>query len=73
MDVRLVLTQAQADAVAALDSRQSVVSILQAHVDTWLAPLVAESVESERREVIEAYKNASPEVKEDVKGLLGLG
>lgn len=72
MDLTLTLTDAQASEVAKLDQRKTVAQTVQAHVDTWLAPLVSESEAREMQEVRWSYQKADATTRRQVRNALGL-
>jgi len=72
-DLTITLTDAQMKALRKLDAAKTAKQVMQTHVDTWLAPFVADLVETERKAVVTAYQSAAPAVRASVKELLGLG
>lgn len=73
IEVTVTLTNAQVKAVRRLDGLQTLTRVLQTHIDTWLAPCVQDMDTEDRTSVVEAYRAADPALREQVKGLLGLG
>lgn len=69
-DVRITLTDAQVAEVIFLDPRKTVEQIVQTHVDTWLAPLVAKSAQAERVSIAAAYAVADASVQQSVREAL---
>jgi hypothetical protein len=67
------ITTAQLAALKVLEPGQSVKAVVQAHVDTWLTPLVAQAREEDRKAVHAAYLAADPAVQARVRKELGLG
>lgn len=72
-DLAITVTDAQLKALRKMDAVKTAKQVVQIHVDTWLAPLVAEQGVSDRRAVAEAYVVAAPAVQLRVKQELGLG
>jgi hypothetical protein len=72
-DITVSITPVQLIALRRLDANLTAKQVLQAHIDTWLLPVVATLTEDERRAVLAAYKAADTTVQTQVKGLLGLG
>lgn len=72
-DLTISVTPAQLVVLRQLDAKLTAKAVVQLHVDTWLAPLVSELVESERKAVRAAYAAADPAVQARVKQELGLG
>jgi hypothetical protein len=70
-DFAITLTDAQVKVVRRLDANLTARQVVQAHLDTWLAPLVAEAEEAERLSIMDRYRAASPQVREQVRALLG--
>ena len=71
MDLTIALTDAQARAVATLDTA-TVPQIVQAHVDAWLKPLVDAAEATELREVGWSYRQADALKRRQVRAALGL-
>jgi hypothetical protein len=71
-DIAVNITDPQLRALRRLDQTKTARQVLQAHVDTWLAPYVAELGEVDKRAVMEKYLAASPAIREQVETLLGL-
>jgi len=69
----ITITDPQLKALRKLDPVKTAKQVVQLHVDTWLAPIVAELTETDRKAVFSAYLSASPSVQASVKALLGLG
>lgn len=69
----ITLTDLQLKALRKLDPVLTAKQVVQIHVDTWLAPIVAELGVSDRKAVAEAYVKADVVVQERVKLELGLG
>lgn len=72
-DIAISITSAQLAVLRKLDPAVSAKAVLQAHVDTWLAPLVVEMTEFDKREITRAYDRASVDVQQRIKTELGLG
>ena len=72
-DVSLSLTAAQVNALRKLDPVLTAKQVMQIHVDTWLAPIIAEMAQADRKALLSAYVAAAPAVQTQIKGLLGLG
>lgn len=72
-DITISVTPAQVVVLRRLDAKLTAKAVVQLHVDTWLAPMVADLIESDRRAVREAYVAADPAVQARVKQELGLG
>ena len=72
-DLTITVTAAQLVVLRKLDATLTARAVVQTHLDTWLAPLVSELVEAERKAVRAAYIAADPATQAGVKGLLGLG
>lgn len=71
-DITVSLTDAQTKVVRRLDANKSARQVVQAHIDTWLAPHVAELEEIDRRDFLLKLEAATPAVRDQVKVLLGL-
>lgn len=69
----IVVTDLQLKALRKLDPVRTAKEVVQLHVDTWLAPMVAELGVNERKAVADAFVAATPAVQASVKGLLGVG
>ena len=69
----ITLTDPQLKALRRLDPVLAAKQVVQVHVDTWLAPIIAEMAEIDRRALLSAYVAADPVVQAKIKGLLGLG
>lgn len=69
----ITITDTQLKALRKLDPVLTAKQVVQIHVDTWLAPIVAAMGDDAKREVLTAYALASPSVQTSVRGLLGLG
>lgn len=72
-DLTIAVTPAQLVVLRKLDANLTAKAVVQLHVDTWLAPLVAELIESDRKAVRAAYVAADPAVQQRVRQELGLG
>lgn len=72
-DLTIAVTPAQLVVLRKLDANLSAKAVVQTHVDTWLAPLVAELMEEERKAVRAAYAAADTTTQARVKQELGLG
>lgn len=72
-DFTVSLTDAQVKVVRRLDPVLTAKQVLQAHVDTWLLPLV-QALEAEDREGVKAaYITATPQIRAQVRTVLGIG
>lgn len=71
-DLTISVTPAQVVVLRRLDATRTAKAVVQLHVDTWLAPMVADLVEADRKAVREAYVAADPAVQLRVKQELGL-
>jgi hypothetical protein len=71
-DFTIALTDVQVKVVRRMDANLNVRQVLQAHVDTWLAPDVAKLVSEDREGVKSAYIAADPAVQAKVRELLKL-
>lgn len=69
----ITVTASQLKALRRLDANLTAQQVVQTHVDTWLAPIVQELADTDRKDVIAAYLNATPATRTAVKDLLGLG
>ncbi len=69
----ITITDPQLKALRRLDPALTARQVVQIHVDTWLAPIVADLGVTERKAVADAYVAATPAVQTSVKGLLGVG
>lgn len=69
----ITVTDLQLKALRRLDPVLTAKQVVQIHVDTWLAPIIAEMGEMDRKAFLSAYVAAAPAVQTQVKGLLGLG
>ncbi len=72
-DLTITVTPAQLVVLRRLDANLTARAVVQAHVDTWLAPLVSEFIEEERKAVRAAYAAADPLVQLRIKRELGIG
>jgi hypothetical protein len=72
-DITVTLTDAQLKVVRKLDAVKTAKQVVQAHVDTWLLPLVQAAVTEDREGVKAAYIAADPVIQAQVRGVLGLG
>lgn len=72
-DITVTVTDAQLVALRRLDRNKTAKQVLQTHVDTWLQPYVQELEAEDRTTILEAYKLASPIVRDQVRELLNLG
>lgn len=72
-DLTIAITDAQLRALRRLDPVLNAKQVVQVHVDTWLAPILADLDVSDRKAVADAYVAATPGTQTSVKGLLGLG
>lgn len=72
-DITLTLTAAQVKVLQKLDAAHTAKQVLQTHVDTWLLPYVTEQDVADRKDVLTAYQNATPQVRALVRTDLGLG
>lgn len=72
-DLTITITDAQLKVLRKLDAAKSAKEVVQIHVDTWLAPIVAELGVSDRKAVADAYVKADAAVQDRVKLELGLG
>lgn len=73
MDLTISLTDAQIRVLRKLDPALTARQVVQAHLDTWLFPMLAELDDLDRADVMAAYRNAKPEIRAGVKRVLGLG
>lgn len=71
-DFTITLTDAQTKVVRRMDANATARQVLQAHLDTWLAPEVAKLVLEDREGVKSAYIAADPVVQAKVRELLKL-
>lgn len=71
-DVTLTITDEQVKVLRRMDATKTAKQVLVAHIDTWLAPEVAQLVTEDREGVKSAYISATPDVQAQVRGLLGL-
>lgn len=69
----IAVTDAQRKVLRKLDPVRTAQQVVQTHVDTWLAPFVAELDRDDEAEVKQAYASADPETREQVRELLNLG
>jgi 1,2-phenylacetyl-CoA epoxidase catalytic subunit len=72
-DLTLTLTDAQIKVLRRMDTTKTAKQVLQAHVDTFLLPLVQALITEDREGVKTAYTKASPEIQAQVRQVLGLG
>lgn len=72
-DLTITVTDAQLKVLKKLDANKTAKAVVQIHVDTWLAPLVAEGVLSDVASVKAAYVAAPDATKALVRAELGLG
>ena len=72
MTATITLTTAQAQAITALDPSRTPQAIVQIHVDTWLAPMVADAIRADAAQVSLAYERATAVLQTDVKRSLGV-
>lgn len=68
----ITITDLQLKALRRLDPALTARQVVQIHVDTWLAPLVAQMEEDERKEVAHAYVKADKPTRVKVRADLGL-
>jgi hypothetical protein len=68
----ITITDAQLRVLRRLDPVKTAKQVVQIHIDTWLAPYVAELDEIDRKAVLEKYIAATPTVRDQVDTLLGL-
>lgn len=68
----ITITDLQLKALRRLDPVLNARQVVQIHVDTWLAPIVAELGAGERKAVAEAYVKADATVQGRVRQELGL-
>lgn len=71
--MEITITDVQLKALRKLDATLTAKQVVQSHVDTWLAPIIADLDATERKDVLAAYLKASPAIRTTVKGLLSLG
>ena len=69
----ITITDDQLKVLRKLDPVRTARQVVQIHVDTWLAPYVAELSRDDESAVKAAYATAPPEVRAQVRGVLGLG
>lgn len=69
----ITVTDAQKKVLKKLDAVRTAQQVVQLHVDTWLAPFVAEMDRDDEATVKAAYAAAAPAVRTQVRGVLGLG
>lgn len=72
-DIAITVTDVQLVALRLLDRNKTAKQVLQAHVDTWLHPHVQALDTTDRTTVMEAYRTASPAVRDQVRELLNIG
>lgn len=72
-EIAVTVTDLQLKALRRLDPVLTAKQVVQLHVDTWLAPILVEMAELDRKALVSAYVAASPSVQTQVKGLLSLG
>ena len=72
-EIAVTVTDFQLKALRRLDPVLTAKQVMQIHVDTWLAPIIAEMAETDRKALLSAYVAAAPAVQTQIKGLLGLG
>jgi len=71
-DLTLTVTDAQLKVLRTLDARKTATAVVQIHVETWLAPLVAEAVLRDVASVKAAYVAASEPTKATIRTALGV-
>jgi hypothetical protein len=71
-DFTISLTDVQVKIVRRMDANMTARQVLQAHLDTWLAPEVAKFVAEDREGVKSAYIAADPIIQAKVRELLKL-
>lgn len=71
-DLTVTVSDAQLKVLRQLDASLTAKQVLQTHVDTWLKPYVDQQSESDRKTVLAAYMNATPQVQTQVRTSLGL-
>jgi hypothetical protein len=71
-DFTISLTDVQVKIVRRMDTNLTARQVLQAHLDTWLAPEVAKHVLEDREGVKSAYIAADPLIQAKVRELLKL-
>jgi hypothetical protein len=71
-DLTLTLTDAQIKVLRRMDTTKTARQVLQAHVDTFLAPAVQDLITEDREGVKTAYVSATPDVQAQVRQVLGL-
>jgi hypothetical protein len=72
-DIAVSITPAQLIALRRMDANKTAKAVLQIHIDTWLAPIVAELQDDERKAVLAAYLAADGATQLQVKGVLNVG
>ena len=72
MTIEVMLTPEQATVIESLDRGRLAGDILQAHVNTWLAPMMQEAARDEQSAVLRAFVSADATVRGDVKRTLGM-
>lgn len=69
----ITISDAQLKALRKLDPVKTARQVVQIHVDTWLAPHVAQLGEDDTRDIARAYDRAATDVQLRVKAALGIG
>lgn len=72
LDITVRLTDAQVAELGLLDPRKTPAQVVQTHVNTWLAPLVAIAQKAETDSVARAYVVADAQARQAVRDALKL-
>lgn len=71
--ITITVTDAQVLALKRLDARKTPTAVIQIHVDTWLAPLVALASAVDADAVKAAYASADEPMRDAIRVRLGIG
>lgn len=73
MEISVHLSTAQCDAIRSVDSAHTIGQVVQTHVDTWLAPVVAQLDHDDCSRVSQAYRTADHDQRAKVRKVLNVG